>query len=581
MIERMSLARRCTFFVALLPLACGPGKASDPSASDTAATTDATTTDATTTDAPTTGATTDVPVAACQCDDPVVHEGSLDVVGLAAYAGKCLVEVTDGVELRDIVDPVVLAPLANLERVGWLTLTSNPGLVDLAPFGCLREAGHLSFYDNAALADLGALARIESAEGLYIDTSPITSLPTFAPGYQGIRYLSLSDLPELTDLDAMAGWPGLHNPSGFYEEMAIHIVGAPKLNSVAGLESALADAVAASSPNTLLAAPSLELADLPALTSLAGLEPLNLASLTLRHLPNITDLTPLANLTDARDVVLAGLGALPSLAGLDNMKTAENLTLGGCDDGDALSITDLSGLASLTSVEWRLALVDVPAMTDLTGAPALKKLGTLEVVDAPLVSDAAVAALAAQANLPEARVCAGDIVDCGCLGELSEPLWRGCPAVWSDTAAVTGDGDGTSFNGVTAFLGLWGDHSTRAELVVVLLDATSDVATAKAGGLNNPSAGAPAVVLRTGRTYHDWLGASETSATLYLAGGVMVEGTPALDITKTAGDWANLDPADPPRLLGQITTADPNAPLVLNGSFDAAFCDAFFYPWVD
>jgi hypothetical protein len=208
-------------------------------------------------------------------------------------------------------------------------------------------------------------------------------------------------------------------------------------------------------------------------------------------------------------------------------------------------------------------------------------LGALEVVDAPLVSDADVAALAAQTNVADAGVCAGDIVDCGCLGTLSEPLWRGCPAVWSDTAAVTGDGDGAPFNGVTAFLGLWGDNSTSAELVVVLLDATSDVAAAKQGGFYNPSAGAPAVVLRTGRTYHDWLGASQTSATLHLAGGVMVEGMPALDITKTAGDWANLDPADPPRLLGQITTADPNAPLVLNGSFDAAFCDAFFFQWAD
>jgi hypothetical protein len=556
--------------------------------SDTAATTDATTTDATTTDAtttdataPTSGATTDAPVAACQCDDPVVHEGTLEVAGLAAYAGKCLVEVTDGLELRDIVDPAVLAPLANLERVGWLSLSSNPGLVDLAPFGCLREVRSLSFYDNAALVDLGALARIESAERLHIDTSPITALPTFAPGYHGIRSLSLRDLPELTDLDAMAGWPGLHNPEGFYEEMTLHIVGAPKLTSVAGLESALADGVAAASPNTLLSAPSIELADLPALTSLVGLEPLDLASLTLRHLPKITDLTPLANLTDARDVVLAGLDALPSLAGLDNLKTAESLTLGGCDEGDALSITDLSGLASLSSVDYRLALVDVPAMTDLTGAPALKNLGALEVVDAPLVSDAAVAALAAQTNVADAGVCAGDIVDCGCLGTLSEPLWRGCPAVWSDTAAVTGDGDGAPFNGVTAFLGLWGDNSTSAELVVVLLDATSDVAAAKESGLDNPSAGAPAVVLRTGRTYHDWLGASQTSATLHLAGGVMLEGMPGLDITKTAGDWANLDPADPPRLLGQLTTADPNAPLVLNGSFDAAFCDAFFFPWVD
>ena len=124
-------------------------------------------------------------------------------------------------------------------------LSSNPGLVDLAPFGCLREVGQLSFYENAALVDLGALARIESAERIHIDTSPITALPTFAPGYRGIRSLSLRDLPELTDLDAMAGWPGLHNPEGFYEEMKLHIVGAPRLTSVAGLESALADGVAA------------------------------------------------------------------------------------------------------------------------------------------------------------------------------------------------------------------------------------------------------------------------------------------------------------------------------------------------
>lgn len=52
-------------------------------------------------------------------------------------------------------------------------------------------------------------------------------------------------------------------------------------------------------------------------------------------------------------------------------------------------------------------------------------------------------------------------------------------------------------------------------------------------------------------------------------------GTVELDIHGRLGDWLTFDPADPPRLHGVIKSSDPNAAVVLDGPFEAAFCDDF------
>jgi hypothetical protein len=62
---------------------------------------------------------------------------------------------------------------------------------------------------------------------------------------------------------------------------------------------------------------------------------------------------------------------------------------------------------------------------------------------------------------------------------------------------------------------------------------------------------------------------------LYDAGGGMSSAEVELEINGRLGDWLTFDPADPPRLVGTITSADPNAAVVLDGPLQAAFCDDF------
>lgn len=46
-------------------------------------------------------------------------------------------------------------------------------------------------------------------------------------------------------------------------------------------------------------------------------------------------------------------------------------------------------------------------------------------------------------------------------------------------------------------------------------------------------------------------------------------------ISGRLGSWEVSDPADPPRLIGTLSTSDPDAAVQLNGAFDAVFCDTF------
>lgn len=106
-----------------------------------------------------------------------------------------------------------------------------------------------------------------------------------------------------------------------------------------------------------------------------------------------------------------------------------------------------------------------------------------------------------------------------------------------------------------------------------LLDAAADIEEAKQDGLEGAEEGRPKVLLTTPRDYLQWIGAGEEEAALFAVG--QTTGTVKLDIQGRLGNWTELDPGDPPRLFGQITTTDPNAALTLEGPFEAAFCESF------
>lgn len=549
--------------VLLLLTGCGPATESASETAPTSTSEADTSTGAT----PTTGAPE-----FCGCADPQVVDGNLDVDGLAGLAGACIGEVTGRLRIEGITDPTVLQPLAGLRRVDALRIAGNPGLVDLSALACLEEVrDRLDIDNNPALVDVSALARVRVARFVEFEKSPITALPSFAPDYQGARTLLLRDLPEIVDLDSLAGWPSVIATDG---AMGVEIVRVPKLQSVAGLAGPLGSPV---TPDALM---DIQLAELPALTSLTGLEAFRDGDLTLAHLPQITSLVPLAAVEQVGTLQLLGMPGLSSLHGLHNLKVARDLQLGGCDDGDGLSgIVDLAGLDALAQVEWLFSVVANPGLVALTGAPLLSKVRDLDLVDNPQLSAGAVAAFEKQIEL--SHLCFAGRVECGCLRKIPEAV-DGCPAQWSGGSAVTASGEGGSLDGATAFFGWTGPGPYNPYLTLVVADVVADLEAVKNDGLWQPTdAGTPKLMVETSIDYQDWIGVNPADARLVQPGRQETEFKVQVTVSGRLGDWTMLDPADPPRLVGELATTDPNAATSVLGPFDAVFCNDFIWILTD
>lgn len=312
-----------------------------------------------------------------------------------------------------------------------------------------------------------------------------------------------------------------------------------------------------------------ELGELPALATMEGLEPFTRGYLTLRRLPAVTDLAPLGQLEQG-NLTLAGLG-IASLAGLDSLTRVGSMIIGGCEDGEAMPALETIAGADVLEEISELWVVDAPLLTDLS-APSLATVEEVNFVDTPALDDAAIAAFTAEVDAM--RQCAGDIVECSCLGLIPETVTHGCPQAWSDGSAVIGASEGGPLEGTTAFFGWRGGNVGFAELVLVVLAATSDVEAAKQDGIWGEDGGRPKAILFTDSCYN-WIRESSPAAILYDGGGGMSEGIVELDVQGRLGNWVTSDPADPPRLHGTIKSSDPNAAVVLDGPFEAAFCENF------
>jgi len=513
------------------------------------------------------GVTVDDP---CACAVPVVHKGELSVEDLATYQGACLVEVTESVNIDELEDPALLGALAHLRRARGVSIVRSPGLVDLSPLACLRETGSIVLNENLNLADISALDQVEEAERVHLRDIPITHLPSFAPNYKGIRTLYLGELPELRDLDPIFGWAGIHSEETVYDSFRATIEDVPKIESIASLASPLADAVEQASPEMRI---QLEFADLPALGSLAGLETFTQGRLELRNLPGIEDLSPLSNLERVRELRISGLPALTSLKGLGALTSAQRLILGGCEESDVMdSLTSLSGVDAMTVIGSDLWIVGAPALASLS-APSLVDVKRFSFVDTPALDDMNIAAFSEQVGA--SYECVGDIVDCTCIDELPRSVTNGCPSSWEGGSAVIGASTVGPLNGVTAFFGWAGSNYYYTSLILVIVDSDADVESAKKGGVWGEQMGTPKAILRPDRSYFSWIGAAPAPVTIINSSGESASATVELDIQGRLGAWGSSNPDDPPRLYGEIKGSDPNADVVLDGPFDAVFCDDF------
>lgn len=578
---------------------CGPGEVAS-TGSASGSTTGSTTAAASTAESTGAGSTTDADTgtqpdpttgapAPCGCDDPQVIDGNLDVAGLAELAGTCIGEIDGMLRIQDVVDPAVLQPLIGLRRVAQLQVYDNPGLVDLSMLGCLEEVTErLDIAENPALVDISALTRVRLARTVELRDLPITALPSFAPDYQGFRALYLYHLPELLDLAPVAGWPRAIPE----DVVSITIVDVPKLTGIAEL----AGPIGAPMPDTTVV---LELFDLPALTALTGLEATRDAYLTLGRLPLVKSLAPLSGLSRANNVYLDGMTGLGSLEGLHNLESAEDvrltgmpgltslaglraleetfyLQIGGCDEAEGLDgLADLTGLDALTRVDLGLSIIRNAGLVSLAGAPKLGKAGWVDLVDNPKLTADAVADLDAQ--IDAMHLCFGGEIECACLSEPPD-AHMGCPSGWSGGSDVSATGEGGPLAGATAFFG-WLHSPPHNELILAIVDAGADIATAKKDGLwNNSDEGSPRLLMVSEIDYQDVIGDHESFVTLAQPGGLKTQAPVHITISGRLGNWSMIDPADPPRLVGEFKVLDPNAATIVEGPFDAAYCDRF--SWV-
>ncbi|MEZ4449958.1 MAG: hypothetical protein R3B09_10810 [Nannocystaceae bacterium] len=535
-----------------------------------------------------TGSTTDAPFT-CSCPTPTVLDGDLTLTDDTADLDPCIVEITGVLRIEGVTDPAALQPLAHLQRARAVLIDDNPGLVDLEVMACLEEVFTLRVAHNPALTDLGGLGRVRVAPTIILDSLPILELPALAPDYAGIGSLSLHDLPEIVDLDLLASWPSVPNAG---DNLAVSVSELPKLTSVTGLVGPLGPP----SPETTV---HLRLTALPSLTSLEGVEAVRTGYVWLVDLPKIPSLAPLAGLqvahtlevnrapllgsldglqalTKTGDLRLLGLPGLASLAGLEGLETASRLQLGGCVEGDGLAgIVDLSGLDTLTTV-GDLLLVNNPALAALTGAPALSQVWRADLVDNPMLGADAIAAFESQTA--PMSLCVGDPARCGCLKQVPGGLQAGCAAGWSGGSSVTVTGVGGPMTGVTAFFG-WQTDSSEGydpELEVVVLDGDADVdaALATPSWELPPDAARPQLRFTGTAPYQAWIGVDSGYTRLLQPGAAPASAEVQITVTDRLGDWLTFDPDDPPRLVGYFETLDPEAASIVEGPFEAAYCDA-------
>jgi hypothetical protein len=506
----------------------------------------------------------------CACANPSVIDGDLTVTADTALAEPCIVEVTGHLKITGVSEPAALEPLRYLRRAQSVALRDNPGLADLSVLSCLEETISLTIARNPALVDGGAATRLSSLYSLSLVDLPLAELPPFAPQLAGINLISLAELPEVSDLDALATWQGAHK-----EYTTVSISKLPKLTSLAGLAGPLGPP----NPEVKL---RLFLSELPALTSLEGIEAQRAGDLRLIDLPKITTLAPLAGVTTLSTLELRRMPGLTSLSGLGALEAASWLQLGGCAEGDGLSgLSDLSGLDALTSV-YTLEVFGNPQLAALTGAPALTDVTRADFVDNPQLDAETVAAF--EAEVAPATLCVGAQADCGCLTAAPGALgWsgagqeQGCATTFRGGSAVTATGVGGPLSGVTALFGWLSENDPKDPvLALYVFDSEADVDAAIAGGvLESPESAKPQLRFVGARPYHSWIGADTGTALLLQPNEDSVGGQVTVTISERLGDWLTFDPENPPRLVGSIETPDPDAQTTVVGPFEAAYCGAF------
>jgi hypothetical protein len=234
-----------------------------------------------------------------------------------------------------------------LATVGDLTITDNASLTTLAGLGSLTTvSGALDVSDDPSLIAVDGLTALASAGDVAFVRDPaLTSFDGFAASDLGSLTIEFDDaLTDLTGLDSLTTVTG---------DVVVRDNAA--LVSLAGLGG-------------LQTAGEVDIQDEPALTDLSGL-----ASLTTVDTFHVFDtgITTLAGppLATVDDYALERDSSLRNLDGFGAPAIGTWLKFYDCD-----ALTDLAGLASLTTIDGSLVFDDDDALTTLAGTEALRTI---------------------------------------------------------------------------------------------------------------------------------------------------------------------------------------------------------------
>ncbi|ARA94136.1 hypothetical protein AWN76_013885 [Rhodothermaceae bacterium RA] len=319
-------------------------------------------------------------------------EGNLEVVGndlLTDLTGLASVAWIGGELTVQTNDQLVsLAGLGPLSTVGGVLIESNPSLQSLEALRSLKTvAGDLRMAYHPALTTLAGLESLQRVGGNLtlqendlVDLSSLQSLVTVGAS------LTILDADRLTSLD---GLDALTSVGGYLTlglNDALERLGAlPSLTSLGGL--ALQENPRLTSLAGLERIPSLEsdllILDNTSLTSLAGLDGLTSVGGLVYVLYNekLQSLEGLGALSAVGGTVYVGINhALTRLDGLESLKVVGNVDAPTEDDHSLLiyanpALTDLAGLASLTSVEDDLLIALNGPIATLSSLPTLDAVG--------------------------------------------------------------------------------------------------------------------------------------------------------------------------------------------------------------
>ncbi|MFN8304314.1 MAG: hypothetical protein U0U46_17635 [Saprospiraceae bacterium] len=251
-------------------------------------------------------------------------------------------------------DIVNLNGLSGLTAItGDLEIHVNPQLANLDGLSNITSVGgNLSIIANDALGSLGGLSNLTSVGGdLTLDSQPLIADLSGLQNLVSVRSLYLGNLPQLSDLNALAGLTSLDG--------LLRLYNLPQLSSLGGLQNIQNIGI------------SLELYYLPLIDDLSGFSSLTTTrGIVVVEMPLLTNLNGLSNVTLVPEGSLSFTNnpLLVSLNGPHYPATAGQIFI---QNNDAL--TDLSALANITAAQNAYVL-DNDALSSLNG---LNQLGIL------------------------------------------------------------------------------------------------------------------------------------------------------------------------------------------------------------